>query len=84
MVQGVLSGTLPLRSGLNLDAADGPHYMQLAATLHPCKVLKNVTSCKPGEICRQLEFKQHTRCRRSLEWPDIQGSPKRMLYSYEH
>lgn len=45
-MQGVLSGGLPLRPGLNLEAADGPHYMQLAVTLCPCKVLKNVMSCK--------------------------------------
>lgn len=60
---GVLSGTLPLRSGLNLDAADGPHYMWLAATLHPCKVLKNVISCKARRDLQtawiQAAYKMH-------------------------
>lgn len=32
-LQGVFSGTLPLRPGLNLDATDGPLYMQFSSTL---------------------------------------------------
>jgi len=45
-LQGVFSGTLPLRPGLNLDATDGPLYMQFSSTLHPCKLLENDISCK--------------------------------------